>query len=143
MLSEFTWTQPVGGKVINWKPLTVGQEIDIEAHHNRPDTAHLRPYVVIQRRITGYDGKPVCTLDDLRSWDVIDLQEFIAEIERKEAERRAAFARKVADASPSPALALEAALADLNASVLHFSSAAQRVLASVKDAGPLAEGPRP
>lgn len=137
MVAEFAWTQPVGGIALRWKPLNLRQEMEIEAAHMQPMSAHLKKYVVIQRRITAYGDKPMCSLEDLKEWDVIDLEMFIEEIEIKEAERRAAFMKRKADASPGPVVELEAAVMEMRATAMSFLAAADRALLAVKSVPPL------
>ncbi len=142
MVSEYKWTQPVGGVTLCWKSLTVGQEMAIEMEHQRAETAPYRKYVVIQRRITAYGDKPVCTLEDLKSWDPIDLELFVEEIELREAERKAAFMRVQAESAPSPVVQLEAALMEMRSIAMQFLASADRALLAVKSVPPLEPAPR-
>jgi hypothetical protein len=139
MVSDFAWTQPVGGISLRWRPLNLRQEMEIEAAHMTPATAHLKKYVVIQRRICDYGGKPACTLEDLKEWDVIDLEMFIEEVELKEAERRASFMRKRAENSPGPVVELEASVMEMRATAMQFLAAADRALLAVKAVPPLGQ----
>ncbi len=140
-MTEYAWRKPLGGEQLTWKPLTVGQEIEIEAQHQRADVAHLRKYEVVRRRILSYgDQGKVCTLDDLKAWDPLDLEAFITEIESKDALRRAALFKRGAN-EPSPLVELEASLLEVRSSLMVFGVAADRFLTAAKAANvPLEPG---
>lgn len=139
-MAEYQWRQPVGGKTLVWGPLTVGAEIDIQMSHARAELAPMRPFEQLRRRISQYDGKPVCTLDDLKGWDTLDIEAFSDEVEKVEAERRATVIRASAQAQPGAVVELEAALMELRAAAAGFSLAADRALAAVKAVPPLERG---
>jgi hypothetical protein len=137
MVAEFSYTLPVIGVALIWKPLTLGQEIEIDAQHRRVDNAHLKPIEVIRRRITSYGDKPVCTLEDMKAWDTIDYEDFCKEIEEREAERKASFIRRKSDASPGPVAELEAVVMEMRATAQAFLSAADRAILAIKSVPPL------
>ncbi len=137
-MPEFNWTQPVGGKALTWRPLTVGDEIDVQMECARPETAPLRPYEVLRRRITSFEGRPVCTLAELKQWDTIDVEAFLEEVERTETMRRAAVLSKAAGDAPGSLVELEASLMEMRSAAAQFSQAADKALAKLKAAGPLA-----
>lgn len=141
-MQEYSWRKPLGGEQLTWKPLTVGQEIEIEAQHQTPANAHLRKYEVIRRRIVSYgDQGKVCTLEDLKSWDPLDLEAFVEEVETKDAERRAALFKRNAGA-PSPIVELEAALLEVRSTLMAFGTASERMLSAARAANvPLDQGP--
>lgn len=138
-MAEYSWKQPVGGKSIVWGPLTVGAEIDIQMSHARAELAPMRPFEQLRRRISSYDGKPVCSLEDLKSWDTLDIEAFSDEVEKVEAERRATVIRASAQAQPGAMIELEASLMELRAAAAGFSLAADRALAAVKAVPPLGQ----
>jgi len=136
-VAEYLWRQPVGGKSITWKPLTVGQELACQMANARPELAPIRPYDNLRTRITDYDGKPVCSLDDLKSWDSLDVEMFSEEVEARESERRAALMVNASKSAPGSVIELEAALMEFRASSNNLSRAAERALAAVKAVPPL------
>ncbi len=89
----FNWTQPIGKKSITWKPLTIGDEMDIEANFSRPESKHLQKYESLRRRIITFGDAPSCGPGEFRVWDSRDVGMFAEEVERKESMRGAAFDR--------------------------------------------------
>lgn len=93
---QFDWTQPIGGQKVTWRPLKVGDHIDLEANYGRSDVAHMKKYATLAARIISIDGKPKSELGgdlvNLREWEDYDLAEFNAEIESREIARAVALA---------------------------------------------------
>ena len=93
---NFEWTQPLGGAKIIWRPLKVGDHIDLESNYSRSDTVHLKRFAELAARIISVDGKTKAELqkDDLgiiREWEDYDLAEFQNEISSREIARAVAL----------------------------------------------------
>jgi len=94
---QFEWTQPIGGQKIVWRPLKVGDHIDLDGNYGRSDMAHLKRYATLAARIVSVDGTPKAQLqkDDVgivREWDEHDLIAFNEEVESRELARSVALA---------------------------------------------------
>src|SRR6185369_12363337 len=93
---QFEWVQPIGGQKIVWRPLKVGDHIDLEANYGRSDTAHLKRFATIAARLVSVDGKAKHEfsgdLANLRDWEDYDLMAFNDEIETRELARAVALA---------------------------------------------------
>jgi hypothetical protein len=133
MATPFEFKQPVGGKKISWKPLSVGQEIDIEAGYAAPAAKHLIKYMLLVSRVTAVDGVAVSPkLSDLREWDSYDLECFVQDVEEREFERKMAFKKDVnADQSLAD---LEKAIETFATTIAKFMADANTVLATAKAA---------
>lgn len=90
----FTWRQPIGGKEVRWKPLTLGQEMDVEANFRRDELRHLMKYETLRLRIIGFGDADHCSMQEFRLWDSSDVEEFVREVEGRELARRAAFRKE-------------------------------------------------
>ncbi len=95
---------PVSGIKAQWKPLDVGKQLDLTAAYAKDGMRHLLLPVLLAARIVRFGDKPACTLADLRAMDDIDYDAFSEEVERKEAERRAAYRKKAPGESPAAKL---------------------------------------
>ena len=88
----YEWTQPIGKKVIKWRPLTVGDEMDVQATYRLAENQHLQPYELLRRRILTVSGEEKkCEMGDFRQWDALDLDLFAEEVQRVERDRKAGF----------------------------------------------------
>lgn len=103
-MAEFDWTQPVGGKHIKWKTLSVGEEFDQIVAHRRDELKHLLPSALILARILKYGDSERCTMQELRGWDSYDYEAFQEEILMKETIRQLALRRKAAGLGEADAL---------------------------------------
>lgn len=87
--TKFTWTQPVGGKVVIWRPLKMGDHIDLDANYGKQSTAHLKKYAEYALRIIqcGDPNPRGFDVQDFREWDEEDYARFIEEVATQEAVR--------------------------------------------------------
>lgn len=100
MSKPFEWTQPVGGKVIVWQPLTTAQELQILAVYRQEQNRHLQNYARLAARIVTIDGAKKeggYGPNDLGPWDNFDTEAFNDEVSLKEAERIAGLSKKAPD----------------------------------------------
>lgn len=139
----FEWTQPVGGKVVVWRPLKVGDHIDIEANYNRSDMVHLKPWVTMAARIISIDGIEKAKLgkDDLglvRDWDEYDFISFKEEIDSRELARSVSLAPQ---RQGGAVVGLEQAVTKVQAAANELGMALAAVVQKAKEAeqklGPL------
>lgn len=94
-MTPHAWKQPVGGKTVQWKFLTGGDVIDLDANYSAPHVAHLRTYAQYAMRIVSCEGVAGdFQVDNFRAWDEYDINEFAAEVDRKERERMVALSGK-------------------------------------------------
>jgi hypothetical protein len=139
---QFEWVQPIGGQKIVWRPLRVGDHIDLDANYGRSDMAHLKKYATLGARIISVDGKPKQDfggdLVNLREWEDFDLIAFNEEIESRE------LARSVALAPQRPGgvvMSLEQAVSKAQMAANELGHALTAVLERAKEAeqklGPL------
>jgi hypothetical protein len=139
---EFPWVQPIGGQKIVWRPLKVGDHIDLDANYGRSDMAHLKRYATLAARIISVDGKAKQEfsgdLVNLREWEDYDLIAFNEEIESRE------LARSVALAPQRPGgvvMSLEQAVTKAQMAANELGQALTAVLERAKEAeqklGPL------
>lgn len=132
----FEWTQPVGRKSLKWKPLTLGQEMDIISTNRQPAQQHLVPPMLVLARIVEYDGKTrsaasaPLSLQELRDWDAEDYRELLEHIDMKENERRVSLRKQQPGAGP--VAALEAAIDEAQAAANRLSAALSQVLEQAK-----------
>jgi hypothetical protein len=139
---QFEWVQPIGGQKIIWRPLRVGDHIDLDANYGRSDMAHLKKYATLAARIISVDGKAKQEfggdLVNLREWEDYDLIAFNEEIESRE------LARSVALAPQRPGgvvMSLEQAVTKAQMAANELGQALTAVLERAKEAeqklGPL------
>jgi hypothetical protein len=139
---QFEWTQPIGGQKIVWRPLKVGDHIDLDANYGRSDMAHLKRYATLAARLVSVDGKQKHEfsgdLANLRDWEDYDLIAFNDEIETRE------LARSVALAPQRPGgavMSLQQAVDKVQAVANELGQALTAVLERAKEAeqklGPL------
>lgn len=143
IVSQFEWTQPVGGQKIVWRPLKVGDHIDIDGNYSRADMAHQKKYVMLEARIISVDGTPKAQLNKsdcgiVRDWDEYDLIAFNDEVESRELARVVALAPQ----RPGGAVAtLEQAVNKAQAAANDLAQALTAVLQRAREAeqklGPL------
>lgn len=92
---QFEWTQPIGGQKIIWRPLKVGDHIDLDANYSASSTEHLKKYVKLASRIISIDGVEKAKLGgdllNLREWDEYDLMTFNEEVDSREIARAVAL----------------------------------------------------
>ena len=89
----YEFKQPVGGKLVEWHPLLVADEMDAAgAFRNQP---RLLEYEVTRRRILKVDGQ-ACEVGAFRTWDRLDLRALSLAIERQEALLRTGYMTDVA-----------------------------------------------
>lgn len=92
----FEWTQPIGGQKIVWRPLKVGDHIDLDANYGRSDMAHLKRYATLAARVVSVDGQEKAKFQNdllnFRDWDEYDLIAFGEEVDSRENARAAALA---------------------------------------------------
>jgi hypothetical protein len=139
MQQVYEWKQPVGGKAILWRPLKVGQELDIAAANRRPEQQHLVSALVLAARIVKYGDAERCSLADVRDWDEYDFEAFVEETNLVESQRRAALRKGRMDQAPIEAL--EAAVEQANAAANAFNVALRAVLDHAKACEAAQSGP--
>lgn len=122
----FAFQLPVSGKLVRWRPLTVGEEIEIDTVYRSEATRPLRNYELLRRRITGYGEASLCSLEELRAWDTLDLECFAEQVEEREQERKAVLRKKQAGADPG--VSLENALVELENAMRIVGAAAKAAL---------------
>lgn len=108
---QYEWTQPIGGRKIIWRPLTIGQELDIVAGNSREERKHLIPAMMLGARVVMCGEDKGLPYSKLRDWDDIDFAEFAEEVSRVELLRREAC-RKNQPNAITPVAQLEAAVQD-------------------------------
>lgn len=84
----YTFVRPTDGKTFPWSPLTVGDEMDIQAGHRREEMRHLIEYALLARRLKMEGGA-----NELREWETVDLAALIAHVTETEAARAAALSK--------------------------------------------------
>lgn len=95
MTTFYEFTLPVSGKIITWKPLTVGRSLDVTAAHRQESMRHLLGPAMLMARIIGYDGKEhQPTMAEMRDMDEFDLEAFSEEVDQKESARKATFRKE-------------------------------------------------
>ena len=129
---DFEWTQPVGGKKVSWRPLKVGDQMDLDANYGRADVAYLRKYAGYAKRIMNMEGlapgqKP--QVNDLREWDEYDLEAFAEEVAMREMARANALS---AQRPGSPILRLEQAIESAQLAASKLGEELKNVLAAAK-----------
>lgn len=133
---------PQSGKELTWRPLTVGQQLDI-ANANRLDAQkmYLQPSL-LAAKIVSYDGRQSCSLAEIKSWSEIDYNALQEEIENKESAERLAFKKKLPGDTAYSAL-LDAKLAEFRTALMvvdkTMTEALDIVRASEATASPLAQ----
>ena len=127
----YTFTRPTDGKAFPWKPLTVGDEMDIQASYRREEAQHLTQYALFAARL-GLPGP-----NDLREWETVDLLALINHVSETEAGRAAALTKP----SGSAADTLDALLKDAIDKHGAFVAAARDLIAAarVANVGPLGQ----
>ncbi len=110
---KFEWKQKVGGKKVAWRPLRVGDQMDLDANYGRAERAHLRKYASYAKRIISIEGMApgqMPQVEDLRDWDEYDLEAFAEEVAMREMARAHSLSSQQ-PGSPLPRLeeAIEAA----------------------------------
>lgn len=136
----FSWTQPVDGKVVEWRPLTVGDNMDLDANYQQVQIAHLKKYAQYAMRVVNFDGKPGFQVNDFRTWDAYDLEAFAEEVVMREQLRASAL---TGQRNGSAVQRLEASINKAQAAATELGQALADVLASAKAAeqnAPLAPG---
>lgn len=129
----WTWKQPIGGKTITWKPITVGDEMDIDAAYRHDNNRHLNKYMRLAVRITALDGAAKrVELHDIRNWDSFDLDSFYEEVQLQEA-KRAASLGKADQANPATmyraaAARVEVAMAEMAGALRDAGSAVEAAM---------------
>lgn len=139
----FTWTQPMGGKKVIWRPLKVGDRMDLDANYSRSDIAYQRKYAEYAMRIVsceGVDGK--FQIDNFRDWEDYDLEALAEEVVTQETLR----ANALATSRPgSPVERLEAAIGAAQIAANKLGEELRNVLAAAKtterNLGPLVPPP--
>ncbi len=135
----FEWKMPIGGKVVMWRPLKVGDHMDLDANYGRSDIAHMRKYAELAMRVLKIGDKDNVQVTDLRDWDEYDLLEFKSEVDSRELARAVSMSPQRGGGAVSLLeQAVEAAQLDLQ----KVASSLQRVVQAAKEAeqktGPLA-----
>lgn len=134
------WTQPIGGKVVEWRPLTVGDNMDLDANYQQASIFHLKKYAQYAMRVVSFDGKPGFQASDLRTWDAFDLEAFAEEVVLREQLRASTLSGK---RDGSAVQRLEGAVNEAQAAATKLGQCLNDVLAAAKAAeqnGPLAPG---
>jgi hypothetical protein len=93
----FEWIAPVGGQKVIWRPLKVGDHIDLDANYGTSSMAHLKKYATLEARIISVDGteKKMMNKSDcgiVREWDEYDFIAFNDEVESRELARAVSLA---------------------------------------------------
>ena len=96
-MNQFEWTLPVSGQKIVWRPLKIGDHMDLDANYGASNMAHLKRYAQVSSRIISIDGKTKNEMskDDLaivKDWDEYDFIAFHEEVESRELARQVALA---------------------------------------------------
>ncbi len=128
----FNWTQPVGQKAVTWRPLGVGEEMDIEASFRREEQRHLRKYEMLRRRIIKYGDDTKCPSEDFRKWDSLDLEMFAEDVATQEAVRRATLTKKAAGTALED---LQSAVASVQVSMDSLMGALEGAIGAARVAG--------
>lgn len=128
----YIWKQPIGGKAITWKPVSMGDIMDLEANYSRSDIAHQRKYAETALRIVSIEGMPdgqKFQIQDFRSWDPLDFEAFLDEVSTQELLR----ASKLSGERPgNPVQKLERAIEAAQAAANNLGGALREVLLSAK-----------
>lgn len=131
---QYEWTQPIGGQKVVWRPLKVGDHIDLDANYSRSDSTHLKKYATLAARIVSIDGQDKAKfssdLANLREWDEYDLIAFNEEVESRE------LARSVALSPQRPGgvvASLEQSIAKVQASANELALALTATLQKAKE----------
>lgn len=128
--TQYQWKQPVGGKSIIWRPLTGGDLMDLDTNYSRADVAPMRAYAQYAMRIVSCEGlASQFQPHDFRSWDEIDIQAFMLEVDAKDAMRMAAVN---GDSSVDAVKRLERAMGELAAAAKKVAAEAQITLAAAR-----------
>jgi hypothetical protein len=133
-LPVFQWKRPSDGKVFNWHPLTVSDDLDLSAAYASEAMRPLKNIAAMCLRIYADDTKAKAyDMGELRKWEQSDMFAFVAEVNEKEDAR--------ARAHQDPASARGDVIADLSAKVDEFrahalaaSAALEAALAAAKAA---------
>jgi hypothetical protein len=128
---KFTWTQPVGGKVVVWRPLKMGDHIDLDANYGKTNVAHLKKYAQYALRILQVgDASPrQFDVNDFREWDEYDFDQFVEEVATQEAVR----ANALSSTRPgSPVKVLDEAITQAQIDLNKVAESLRNVLASAK-----------
>lgn len=103
----FEFELPVARKKVVWKPLDVGQQLQLAASYQGNQQV-MRSAAMLADRIIQFGDQPslpgtkACPFPVIQTWDEIDYNEFSDHVEREEAKRYAAYKKKE---SPSTAMA--------------------------------------
>lgn len=128
----FTWKLPIGGKSLTWKPLTMGDVMDLDANYSRSDTVHRRKYAEAALRIISFEGMQdgkTFQIEDFRSWDGLDYDAFLDEVATQELLR----ASKLSGERPgNPVQKLERAIERAQAAANELGNCLREVLLSAK-----------
>lgn len=139
MSQTFEWKQPIGGKTVLWRPLKVGDHMDLDANYARADVAHLRRFAAIAARITKIGDKEGVQVNDLRDWEEYDLVAFQDEFESRELARAVSLSPQRIGGS---VVQLEQSIASAQLELGKVAQILQQVLQSAKQVeqktGPLA-----
>lgn len=142
-MQPFNWKQPMGGKPVTWRPLKVGDRMDLDANFSRSDVVYQKKYAEYALRIVtceGVVGK--FQIDNFRDWEDYDLEAFAEEVQMQETLRANALS------ATRPGSATERLEQAINVAQVQLAKAGQEltnVLAAAKNVernnGPLAAQP--
>ena len=131
-MTSFPWKLPLGGKTLTWKPLSMGDIMDLDANYSRSDVIHQRKYAEMALRIVSFEGMAEgqkFQLEHFRAWDGFDYDAFCEEVAMQELLR----ASKLSGERPgSPIQRLERAIEKTQGAANELGAALREVLASAK-----------
>lgn len=139
--TKFEWTLPMSGKKVAWRPLRVGDQMDLDANYGAAQRAHLKKYAAYAMRLVTIEGlapgdKP--QVEHLRDWDEYDLEAFAEEVAMREMARANALS---AQRPGTPIPRLEQAIESAQLTLNKVAEALKDVLIAAKSAeqslGPL------
>jgi hypothetical protein len=126
----------MGGQKVVWRPLKVGDHIDIDANYGASNMIHLKRYAELASRIVSVDGQTKAQLnkgdvDLVREWEDYDLVAFQEEIVSRELARSVALAPQ----RPGGAVAaLEQVVSKIQVAATELGVALTAVIQKAKEA---------
>jgi len=92
-LPQYEFTFPACGKTLTWRPLAIGESLDVTAM-NQATPANLGPALLMRRviRFDGKDGPP--SPAEWRVLEEMDYDAFAEDVNEKESARRLLFKKK-------------------------------------------------
>ncbi len=122
-----------------WRPLKVGDHMDLDANYGRSDVAHMRKYAELAMRVLKIDDKENIQVTNLREWDEYDLLEFKAEVDSRELARAVSMSpQRGGGAISLLEQAVEAAQLDLQKVAHSLTRVVQAAKEAEQKTGPLA-----